>query len=181
MILRKTAIILMIGLSSTTASCTNNGPGTVRRLPATSAQSLAQMCAHPTTSASTRTIVAVGARGAPRVGPITVHPYPYSAGYPTKVLLHPVHAVDAALRITGRSCRGQVALRFMYGSAWLAASSPPYSQQQLATLGTTDVQLPPQAGGKDYTGYMLFSDTGPWLVTVSTADGVLGSVLINVG
>jgi len=178
---RTVTCILMLGILGAAASCTSDRVDSAPSNTSTFAQSLTEMCTHPTRSASTHQTIAVAAPNAPRIGPLSVHPYPYAAGYPTKVLLHPVREVDATLHLTGQSCRDERALRFIYGSVGLPAGQPPYSEQQLGTLGTTDAELPPQAGDSDYTGYMLFSETGPWIVVLSRAGRVVGSILINVG
>ncbi|SRR6266704_3111128 len=79
------------------------------------AGSLAAGCAHPTATAATYRPVRVGSPGAPRVGPVTFHPYPYQRPLPDKVLIHRVSAFPGgSLSLTGYNCRDGRILRFWH-------------------------------------------------------------------
>ncbi len=128
-------------------------------------------CDHPNATASTQRTVAVGAAGAPRVGPLTFHPYPYEAGRPTKMVVHAATDQSTSLTLQGYRCGGGPPLRFWYDRGL------PGSGQ--LTGVETETLAPLQAGG-DHTGYVIPTSTGQWLIVVSQGRTTVGTLLLDV-
>ena len=76
----------------------------------------------------------VGGPNATRVGPLTIHPYPYQPGYPVKVIIHRVATLDAPLSLRGWRCVDQRPLRFWYRDTDLPIGIPA-SDHDLRRIG----------------------------------------------
>jgi hypothetical protein len=129
-------------------------------------------CDHPTATASTRRPVAVGVAGAPKVGPLTFHPYPYEAGRPTKMVIHALSDQSTSLTLRGYRCDGRLPLRFWYDHGL------PSSGGKL--IGVQTATLMPRQAGSDHTGYVMPTSTGRWLIVVSQGQTTLGTLLLDV-
>jgi hypothetical protein len=140
------------------------------------AGSLAADCTHPTATAATYAPAQVGSPAAPRVGPITFHPYPYLGLHPTKVLIHRVGMFQGSLSLTGYNCRDGRVLRFWYRNT-AALPAPldrrPNEGDPVAVLRFYRSPV------TDYGGYMLFTEPGRWNIMVSNHGAVLGNLVIT--
>jgi hypothetical protein len=96
----------------------------------------------------------------------------YDPRYPTKVVIQPIEPLNAPVKVEGRRCSNGERLRFEYGASW---------DTPVAVLGP--------AGAADngtpvgYTGYMLFTAPGKWMISVTGNDGQLiesGVVMVQV-
>jgi hypothetical protein len=136
--------------------------------------SLADRCSNPTAKASTAVPRQVGSADAPRVGPVTFHPYPFTIDpktnepYPTKVLINPVVEDGEVITLLGESCAGAGPLLFGY-------------HDQIPSLATASVSfrmnVPPNEA---FAGYMEFTSAGDWCVDVFSANEFIGNVVITV-
>jgi hypothetical protein len=90
--------------------------------------------------------------------------------YPTKVVIQPIDPLDVPVKLEGRRCFNGERLRFEYGASW---------DMPVATLtpaGVADSGMP-----VGYTGYMLFTAPGKWMISVSSNVGTpLGSAVVMV-
>lgn len=94
----------------------------------------------------------------------------FDARLPTKVLIQTIAALSAPIRIEGRRCSNGERLRFEYGASW---NTP------VAVLMPVDSTL--EGKPVDYTGYMLFTAPGKWIISVSGNDGsAIGSAIVLV-
>jgi hypothetical protein len=90
--------------------------------------------------------------------------------YPTKVVIQPIEPLGTSVKVEGQRCSNGERLRFEYGASW----------------DTPTAVLPP-AGSADngtpigYTGYMLFTAPGKWVISVSAKEGsLIGSAVLLV-
>jgi hypothetical protein len=130
--------------------------------------------------ASTSRAIGVDAASAPRVGPLTFHPYPYQRGYPTKMLIHAVVRQSQPLVLRGRRCSDGLALRFRYAQG-APDQQGPFSATGLQALVVEAQTLPPIPAGTDHTGYVLPTSAGNWLIEVTQAGATLGTLRLDVG
>lgn len=137
-------------------------------------------CRRTTAVASSEHPVAVGAPTAPKVGPLTFHPYPFQAGRPTKMIIHAALAQTVAITLSGFRCSDGRPLRFAYNGQLAVASETPLSSKQFASYGSDREKLPPAPVGTDHTGYVLLSAAGQWLIELRSSTTELGSVLLDV-
>lgn len=122
----------------------------------------------------------IGKPGAATVGPLSFHPYPYQAGYPTKMLIHTERAQTSAIVLRGYRCADGRVLRFSY-SAEPELPTPPFTQQQMeAKLGHPVAHLPPLPADNEHHGYALFSGIGEWLLILDRGSTTVGVVRIDV-
>lgn len=86
--------------------------------------------------------------------------------------------------MTGERCSDGQPLRFYYrgGSPFpLEPGATPIPEELLRQFGVLTLGIDPtDALGRDITGYMLFTTTGPWRVTAQSARRELGEVVILV-
>jgi len=144
-----------------------------------SGTSAANGCAHPTVTASTKHTIGVGAPGAPRIGPLTFHPYPYTQGYPLKMLIHAVSPQRWPIVLRGYRCSDALALRFRYGGG-ASDQRGPFSPDALEALGVKAQTLRPLPSGEDHTGYVLPTSPGKWLIVVTQAGASVGALRLDV-
>ncbi len=89
---------------------------------------------------------------------------------PTKVVIQPIDPLNAPTKVEGKRCSNGERLRFEYGASW----------------DTPVAVLPPVGASADgtpvgYTGYMLFTAPGKWVISVSSNDGqLIGSAIVLV-
>ncbi len=173
----KIALLAAVGLAA--AGC--SGPETgrpVHMLPTVRvAGGMATKCAHPTAIAATYAPVQVGSPAAPRVGPITFHPYPYQPPDPTKVLIHRAGMFKGSLSLTGYNCRDGRVLRFWYRN--IPALPVPLDRRPNEGDRVAVLRFYPSPV-TDYTGYMLFTEAGRWNVVVSKGAALIGNIVITV-
>lgn len=94
----------------------------------------------------------------------------FNPGHPTKMVIEPTEPLSAALRLEGFRCSDSQRLRFEYGSSW----NKPVVALLPASLDSNGRPLA-------YTGYMLFTSPGKWLISVSRKNGhLIGSVVFLV-
>lgn len=137
-------------------------------------------CRHASASASSNHTVPVDSPGAPTVGPLSFHLYPYQSGQPTKMIIHAVRTQIASITLTGFNCTDGRPLHFAYNGQ-LAGVTGVQLGSRLVTYGTAAEHLAPIRVGTDHTGYVLFTETGRWLVQLESDTTNLGSILLNVG
>jgi len=90
--------------------------------------------------------------------------------YPTKVVIQPIDPLATSVKVEGRRCSNGERLRFEYGASW----DTPIAV--LAPAGAADNGTP-----IGYTGYMLFTAAGKWVVSVADKDdNPLGSAVVLV-
>lgn len=90
--------------------------------------------------------------------------------YPTKVVIQPIDPLDASVKVEGRRCSNGERLRFEYGASWDVPVAV------LTPAGLADSGMP-----VGYTGSMLFTAPGKWLISVSSDGGTpLGSAVVTV-
>jgi hypothetical protein len=90
--------------------------------------------------------------------------------YPTKVVIQPIDPLDAPAKVEGRRCSNGERLRFEYGASW----DTPVAV--LTPAGVADSGMP-----IGYTGYMLFTAAGKWMISVTSNGGTpLGSAVLMV-
>lgn len=90
--------------------------------------------------------------------------------YPTKVVIQPIDPLATLVKVEGRRCSNGERLHFEYGASW----DTPIAV--LAPAGAADNGTP-----VGYTGYMLFTAAGKWVVSVADKDGnPLGSAVVLV-
>lgn len=137
--------------------------------------------------ASSRAVIAtnhpvqVGDPAAPTVGPLSFHPYPYRAGYPTKMIIHTVRNLEQQVTIRGYRCADGLVLRFAYGDT-TDLPTPPYTMKQLQSqLGSPLVVQDEIPAGDDHGRYSLFSSAGQWLITVTEGTKLVGDLGVDVG
>lgn len=176
---------VVVALVATTQGCTRshsapNKVSSARPTPAMTGVDIASGCRHPTAIASTNRHIQVGKAGAPTIGPLSFHPYPYDAGYPTKMIIHAEVDQTQPLVLHGYRCTDGRTLRFSYDQDALPAQ-PPYTEHQLQTLGDVAETLKPiRAPYGDHLGYALFSSSGQWLITVTEGSTTLGMLRVDV-
>lgn len=128
--------------------------------------------------ASTNQPVAVGAPGAPAVGPLSFHPYPYEDGYPTKMIIAAVVNETGTITLRGYRCADVRILTFRYGPGPLT-TPPPLAASQLAAAGVPAQALYPLAAGEGHTGYVLLTSAGRWIIEVSQGRRLYGTLLLD--
>jgi hypothetical protein len=109
----------------------------------------------------------------------------YLPGYPTKVLIQPVESFATPITVQGWRCANGSPMRFWYhgGSPF---ASVPVTPQALASTGDSALTLQPTAATSTsglllaYTGYMHFTATGTWKISVSQGGRQLGSAILRV-
>lgn len=90
--------------------------------------------------------------------------------YPTKVVIQPIDPLDAPVKVEGKRCSNGERLRFEYGASW----DMPVAL--LTPAGVADNGMP-----VGYTGYMLFTAPGKWMISVSSnAGNLIGSAVVLV-
>jgi hypothetical protein len=108
----------------------------------------------------------------------------FSPGYPYKVLIQPVEAFSTPVQVQGWSCSNGSGLRFWYHEGPPFATVPVTAQQLaftgdlVASLGPTLSSLSGTLAG--FTGYMMFTATGKWKISVSKDGRNLGSAIFLV-
>lgn len=102
----------------------------------------------------------------------------YTAGWGTKVVIHPDPDVKQTAELVGIECSTRSPLHFCYGSCGLVAGTK-YSPDELTRLGSDHVTIAPSSN-LDYTGYMLFPRPGKYRLSVRTGTNELGSVTLGV-
>ncbi len=134
----------------------------------------APSCSRPDGIGSTNRPVQVGKPGAPTIGPLSFHPYPYAPGDPTKMIIHAEHALAQPVVMRGYRCSDGKPLRFQFTYGGDTLPTPPYSVHQMQDVfGHTDAALHPMTAGGDMGGYALFSSTGRWAITLQRGGTVL--------
>ena len=175
---------VLAALLAITLGCTGRPTAPPSSRPQASASptavDIAPACRHPNAIASTNRHFQVGEPGAPTVGPLSFHPYPYQAGYPTKMIIHVVHDVPQPVVLRGYRCTDGRVLRFNYTRDPSTLPTPPYTAQQLQELGDLVATLRPVPAGADTGGYALFSSAGQWLVTLARSGTIVGVLRIDV-
>jgi hypothetical protein len=184
-----TRLVIVAGvfasLTTSATSCTHPrqapAPSTATnptRAPTATSVDIAAACRHPDTIASTSRHVGVGNPNAPTIGPLSFHPYPYWAGDPTKMIIHAERDLTRPVVLRGYRCSDQHALRFaQYPDL---PTTPPYTAQQLQTLGSPTAYEAPMPAGGDHGGYALFSSTGQWLIIVTEGSTTLGVLRVDI-
>jgi hypothetical protein len=155
------------------AGCTSPPAGPGHAIRAT----VGSWCKNPTAMASTSDPVAVGAPGAPAVGPLSFHPYPYQNGYPTKMVIAAVVTQTATITLRGYRCSDARVLTFQYGQP--LTSPPPLAAPQLAAAGVAAQALYPLAAGEGHTGYVLLTSAGRWIIEVRQGHRLYGTLLLD--
>jgi hypothetical protein len=79
---------------------------------------------------------------------------------PTKVLIQPIQPLTSALRIEGWRCSTGERLRLQFGDG------PPTVAAALLPAGS-----PANGTTIDYTGYMFFTASGEWMISVGSKTG----------
>jgi len=127
----------------------------------------APSCTRPDGIGSTNRPVQVGKAGAPTIGPLSFHPYPYAPGFPTKMILDAEHDLAQPVEMRGYRCSDGKPLRFQFTYGGDTLPNPPYSVHQMQdAFGHTDAALHPMTAGGDMGGYALFSSAGRWAITL---------------
>lgn len=141
----------------------------------------APSCSRPDGIGSTNRPVQVGKPGAPTIGPLSFHPYPYAPGFPTKMIVYAEHDLAQPVVTRGYRCSDGKPLRFQFTYGGDTLPTPPYTDHQMQqVLGHTDAALHPMTAGGDMGGYALFSSAGQWAITLEQGKTVLGLVRIDV-
>ncbi len=104
----------------------------------------------------------------------------YTAGRPTKVVIHRDPELKQTVELVGTECSTETPLHFCYQQDNCGLVGQSFTADQLARLGNDRVSIAPIAGGGDYTGYMLFPRTGSYLLSVRSGATTLGSVTLAV-
>lgn len=86
----------------------------------------------------------------------------YDPRYPTKMVIQPIEPLTAPVKVEGRRCSNGERLRFEYGASW----DTPVAV--LTPAGAADNGTP-----VGYTGYMLFTAPGKWMISVTRNGGQL--------
>ena len=175
----------LVALMVATPGCSSRpsapAAGTPYPTSAPTAVDIASACRHPNAIASTNRHFQVGKPGAPTVGPLSFHPYPYRARYPTKMIIHAVQDLTQPVVMRGFRCADARVLRFYYNRDALYLPTPPFTEQQLQeNLGDPVANLKPMPAGADDLGYALFSSDGQWLVTLAHGNAIFGVLRIDV-
>jgi hypothetical protein len=150
--------------------------------------------AEPSAGIACGTPSPLGSNGFPRVGPLMFGFYNYPAnttgrahstftpGYPTKVVLQlkPHRPLRTRLLLRGWSCSTGKRLRFWYERDRLPFTRLPATTEQLERTGSL-VQVLPADRAVGFHGYMLFTRSGKWKITVASPSARLGSVVVAVG
>jgi hypothetical protein len=113
-----------------------------------------------------------GARG-PIVGPIQFRGIRRAAVPASKVLLWTREATNGAVVITGRNCADGTPMRLWYGG------KPELPDTITSTTGDLSYVLHGSAGS-GRPGYLLWSTSGNWKLTVSRAGRPLGTLVFCV-
>jgi len=71
-------------------------------------------CSRPDGTASTNRPVPLGKPGAPTIGPLSFHPYPYAPGFPTKMIIRAEHDLALPVVMRGYRCSDGKPLRFQF-------------------------------------------------------------------
>jgi hypothetical protein len=141
----------------------------------------APSCSRPDGIGSTNRPVPLGKPGAPTIGPLSFHPYPYAPGFPTKMIIRAEHDLAQPVVMRGYRCSDGKPLRFQFTYGGDTLPTPPYTDHQMQqVLGHTAAALHPMTAGGDMGGYALFSSEGQWAITLERSGTVLGLVRINV-
>lgn len=184
-LLRPIAAGTLLLLLAATQGCTSrpttrNRASSKQPSPVTASLDIASACRRPNAIASTERPVQIGQPGAATLGPLSFHPYPYQAGYPTKMLIHSERDQTKPLVLRGYRCTDRRTLRFSY-SVDPELPTPPFTQQQMeARLGHPVANLKPLPANNEHHGYALFSSAGQWLLTLAQGSTTLGVVRIDV-
>ncbi len=176
------------------ASCSGGGPvGSASARASSSAQapssSLITPSLPPCDAVQNRIVTPVGdnttAQGV--LGPLYVRPYQFALGRPTKVglVLANMASPVGPFTMSGERCSDHHPLYFAYRDGDLppatTAQPQPVSVAQLESWGRTVETLPASVSGQGgYTGYMLFTSPGAWLVQLASGTQVLGQLVIDV-
>ncbi len=93
----------------------------------------------------------------------------FQQGQPTRVVIDPLQPLSAAIRLEGWRCATGERLRLAYGGqATVAAALLPYASGA-------------EAGATGYSGQMLFTAPGEWMIAVSSKTGhLLGRGVVTV-
>ncbi len=125
--------------------------------------------------------VGVGLPGAPTIASLSFHTYSYSPGYPNKMIIYTVAEQHGVIKLRGSRCADNRPLRFWYDKGILPGPVPPFTEQQLASMGDETELLKPAPGGRAHTGYVLYSSTGRWQITLfDDTDIELGVLVVQV-
>jgi hypothetical protein len=121
------------------------------------------------------------------LGPLYVNAGQFAPGRPTKVVLQLGHTASPVgpFTMSGDRCSDHHPLYFAYRNGDLppatTAQAQPVSAAQLESWGRTVETLPASVSGQGgYTGYMLFTSPGVWLVQLSSGTQVVGQLVLDV-
>lgn len=103
----------------------------------------------------------------------------FSAGIPTKVVIHTDSDLSDRVVLTGIECATGMALHFCYDQADnCGLTDRSHTPDELARQGTNQLNIAGSAN--DYTGYMLFPRPGNYQLFVRAAAHEVGSVTLSV-
>lgn len=171
-----TTLLASVGCTRSPAP---DNPSTAPSHSVTTPMPTSSACRDSTASVSTNRPTGAGSSEWGVVGPLSFHPYPYSPGYPTKVLIRVIAPHSHDLVVTGERCTDGRPLRMWYDKGPLPGTVP-LSEEQLQQTGLLSVRLRSITPGQDHTGAMLFSSTGKWAITITQDNSTLGTLLIDV-
>lgn len=98
----------------------------------------------------------------------------------TKVVIHPDQSAHPAIELRGKDCATGNALRFCYLQSPCGVGGIPASDTELERR-SDDVVTIPANHLDDYTGYMLFTRSGKYTISVEAGGHLLGEVTLQVG
>jgi hypothetical protein len=180
--MRGLRLVFALGTACGLAAC-NGSPGTSTVTSSIAPPSLPALGSCETVAANIQT--PVGVNGSPVqgvLGPLYVRPDGHGDGYPNKVLLllQDTSAPAGPFTLRGRNCQSGRPLRFAY-SENLPSGPQPMGDAALARAGATNERLPRiEPPAEAYTGYMLFTAAGRWLVELDDGSIVAGRLIIDV-
>ncbi len=112
----------------------------------------------------------------------------FTPGYPTKVIIQRIKAVEAPITLEGWDCGTGQRLHFWYGKqdcCPFPLTALPVTDGQLAEGGDSAAILPPASASTAersyvYGGYMLFARPGKWNISVSQEGHPIGNIILLV-
>lgn len=111
----------------------------------------------------------------------------FMSGYPTKVVIQRIKAVEAPITLEGWDCGTGQRLHFWYGKDCcpFPLRALPVTDEQLAEGGDSAAILPPATASTAersyvYGGYMLFTRPGKWNISVSQEGHPIGNIILLV-
>jgi hypothetical protein len=151
-------------------------PGTTRGTLAATPASCPSPPPNPAGDATRTRIGPIWIAGFDSTNPPTVS---WKRGYPTKLLLQEAEPISTVLELTGWACSNGKPLRFWYHDG-LPFSSLPASDEAMASAGDATAKLDFTSQPNDRTGYMLFTNSGRWVVRLATRQLDYGKIAILV-